>query len=69
MKVLYIKDFTCHKIGHVIDTDSNTAKFLIEKGVCVPYAEKKVEKVEEIVPEKQQPIVEKQKPKGRPKKK
>lgn len=32
MKVIFIKEFAGHSIGNVIDTDTNTARYLVDKG-------------------------------------
>lgn len=71
MKILYIKDFTGHVAGHIIDTDRFSAKFLIDKGVCVEHKETVVEQSATVT---ETPVVEKKEKikvvkKGRPSKK
>ena len=41
MKIKYVKDWTGHKLGDVIDTDQLTAKWMVNKEICVYYEEKK----------------------------
>ena len=40
MKIQYIKDWTGHKLGDIIDTDNLTAKWMVDKEFCVYFDEK-----------------------------
>ena len=44
MKIEYIKDWTGHKKGHIIDTDFLTAKWMVENEICVYVDEKSAKK-------------------------
>ena len=34
MRVIFIKEFAKHAVGNIIDTDTNTARYLVGKGVA-----------------------------------
>lgn len=48
MKVIFIKTFSKHLVGNVIETDTNTAKYLTEKGICEPFIKAEVQKPEKV---------------------
>ena len=48
MKVIFIKEFAGHSIGNVIDTDANTARYLVDKDICEPFIKAEVQKPEKV---------------------